>query len=768
MFQRYKLTLIAVCGMFTSAVALSETVSALAEPVNLDHNISNQVLDKAQAFKNAFKGLADGIPKRMYDIDALAESLDYDIDKAIEFVKKEVRYDPYLGVMRGPKGTMISRAGSAWDQALLLSALISAMGGEFLIAEGSLTAEDSRRLIKRTFLPRAEFEEPISLNDIREKFNGVLDEAQLASVIQDWNTLSEGLELQDLAEKISNSLISELERNGIKEPLRNRPSTELVERVMEDYAWVLYRESPSSQWRNLHPAFEGSSPPKLMLKNYVDSKRINEKTHKLRIDLFAEIKDNGKFSEKRIIKTYERPIANLAESQVTVSLSSNTASVDNDSTGDYLVPLINGGMPEGAQALLTNGQILDANDMAKGPSIVATLGGKFANGLGAVGSQGTNKTSLSRVSGVILLVTYVLSDGTYLKQRRRIVDLRDAAVTNINQLIFQSIVDVNVGKDNGAYRLKLSLENLAQFSGLAPYQFAHLNGKLSEERYLQKVQFSGNQTLLYWSDIQEFRDNYLPQRSLNKAGFQKTAFIAMRRVNRPEVKELVNVMDILFNQTRAVELNNNLIQLSPRTVFETGIRQTIAEQAMNLKGMNFKDYVSEATLTSELSINDWANSNDVPKNTKERLLDDFNESQLLMPYKKTNREYRWWKINLDSGNSLGMSRHGGSQVKEYSETFTKSLSAFLNLGTSLGFLKTGYDSCEAGPASERACCHAVNIGLFAAGTVIGNKVQGLHASKWALSIGKLKHWLFIASSSAVEVGINVGLNETASRFSVCK
>ena len=44
------------------------------------------------------------------------------------FVRERIAYEPYLGVQRGPGGTLAASAGSDWDRALLLRALLARAG----------------------------------------------------------------------------------------------------------------------------------------------------------------------------------------------------------------------------------------------------------------------------------------------------------------------------------------------------------------------------------------------------------------------------------------------------------------------------------------------------------------------------------------------------------------------------------------------------------------------------------------------------------------
>ncbi len=78
-------------------------------------------------------------------VDELAFSLDYDLDRIFQFVRDEVAYDAYPGVLRGGRGTIWGLAGNAADQAVLLSELLNAalIDTRFVIGELSTEAATS-------------------------------------------------------------------------------------------------------------------------------------------------------------------------------------------------------------------------------------------------------------------------------------------------------------------------------------------------------------------------------------------------------------------------------------------------------------------------------------------------------------------------------------------------------------------------------------------------------------------------------------------------
>ena len=81
---------------------------------------------------------ADLLPAATWELEALALELAFDLPAMHAFLRDHVAFDPYPGVLRGAQGTLAARAGNAWDQALLLHALVVASDYEARFAFGTL------------------------------------------------------------------------------------------------------------------------------------------------------------------------------------------------------------------------------------------------------------------------------------------------------------------------------------------------------------------------------------------------------------------------------------------------------------------------------------------------------------------------------------------------------------------------------------------------------------------------------------------------------
>jgi hypothetical protein len=80
----------------------------------------------------------DGFPKSFTDLDALAQELPTP-QAAFDYLRDRIAFEPYPGVMKGAKGTLVTRGGNALDRSLLLAAVLTQHGVAVRIAHGRLS-----------------------------------------------------------------------------------------------------------------------------------------------------------------------------------------------------------------------------------------------------------------------------------------------------------------------------------------------------------------------------------------------------------------------------------------------------------------------------------------------------------------------------------------------------------------------------------------------------------------------------------------------------
>lgn len=123
-----------------------------------------KALGDASALLTALDSLEQrvaAIPRGEFDVAARAEELGPDVPRLFAFVRDQVRFEGYSGVLRGARGTLMGQAGNAYDKSLLLGALLVHHGIEVRYVHGRLASDQASALVAQMFasarlsLPRA-------------------------------------------------------------------------------------------------------------------------------------------------------------------------------------------------------------------------------------------------------------------------------------------------------------------------------------------------------------------------------------------------------------------------------------------------------------------------------------------------------------------------------------------------------------------------------------------------------------------------------------
>jgi hypothetical protein len=114
--------------------------------------------EKQQAYKVEVQALQDrlarlhsyldGFPKALTNVDALAQTLATP-QAAFEYVRDHVAFEPYPGVMKGARATLLTHGGNSLDRALLLAAILKQNGVAVKISHGKLTPDQAQKLIQQ-------------------------------------------------------------------------------------------------------------------------------------------------------------------------------------------------------------------------------------------------------------------------------------------------------------------------------------------------------------------------------------------------------------------------------------------------------------------------------------------------------------------------------------------------------------------------------------------------------------------------------------------
>lgn len=247
-----------VCAVLLAMpVPASQAVSQ--ETAQQKYERMRQSLDRAAAALAIVDGAID---RSAFDIDALATKLGSDPEAMFRFVRDEIRYEPYFGVLRGARGTLIGRAGNALDRSLLLAALLGKGGIETRIAFAELPDATAVTLAAR--LGEPDRPRPTAMPDSKAVLKGMGEAlgvplAQLAEKLAQLKAETVDLpgQVQITAAADAAKLDAALPA-GLMQP-QSAPEAAAAAVEAREHYWVQYKDDAGT-WIDLDTALPSSQP----------------------------------------------------------------------------------------------------------------------------------------------------------------------------------------------------------------------------------------------------------------------------------------------------------------------------------------------------------------------------------------------------------------------------------------------------------------------------------------------------------------------------
>lgn len=237
-------------------------------------------------------------------IAAQADSLDYDEERIFRFVADEISYEPYAGMLRGPRATLAGRAGNAADKAALLAALLNAALIDTRFVVGTLDG-DVAAMLASTLVDRDAARARAAGVASRGSSDGAAPDGVLSpevrAIIDRLPEIDEAVTAWASASVDGSvrTIVDALSAAGIPLPSGTAPLPDL-ERTR--HVWV--QSAHGTDWTDLDPTLAGSEAGTIIARPTGDPVAAipDDLRHRVDIDLIAEVIGTNGLEQEALIE----------------------------------------------------------------------------------------------------------------------------------------------------------------------------------------------------------------------------------------------------------------------------------------------------------------------------------------------------------------------------------------------------------------------------------------------------------------------------------
>ena len=267
---------------------------------------SSDDLDRVDESIRLIGEMRSAIDRSQFDLEALLDQLDYDAATIVEFATDQIQFEQYPGLLRGPLGTLVSRAGNALDQSVFAARLLNDAGFDARIVRGTLSDEQAQALlqslVREPHLPDVGDEKRLqkSLLGLRSLF--------ASDTAGPGDEPPSRIEIRETTSRHERFLLETLRRAAIE--LTPRRDQSLVDET-RDYFWIEYREG-AGKWIQAHPAFPSdvAQPSNVAVKQHLADGVPEGLQQRIRIAAFVRRKFGDDVYVDPVMAPWERPAAN--------------------------------------------------------------------------------------------------------------------------------------------------------------------------------------------------------------------------------------------------------------------------------------------------------------------------------------------------------------------------------------------------------------------------------------------------------------------------
>lgn len=702
------------------------------------------------------------------DVDELALALDGDAAALVDWVRTNIAFEQYPGLLRGTRGTLIGRAGNALDTAFLLAHLLDSAGYEARIVHSTLPEAAARTLVAQMMAPQS-------------PATAIGDETALTALLVELGQafgLSESESKADLTAALAPDATADpalaaaqqdaafiqttLADAGVT--LGDATALDAVITEATDYFWVQYRLSAGAPWRAAQPAFKDPAlaPKRLPVIETFFEEVPPALLHRIRIQVTLEQKVDDQLATAVIMPPWEQPVAALVGQPLIyrnspVSLQNPAELLDLTAALAKPVtfaPSFNNELVLDGLGFDLNGATYDLALMGADTLGVTQMGQTINNSLeDAIGALGeTDNSSTATPSDFITLTgewieyTLIAPGGVERTFRRTILDRigaenRAAGIVAIAPgeelpaaaapLLTQQTILVMPGTYSKAYVVQRFLHQLQTSLDLVDYlrkQMPFTNQPVLPPLKLLTASTSFDDVVLNTLFAQ------MPAAEPDTLSYRAEPYLVVLEdgvvLNRPQPTGFLRV-DVINNTRRSFTITDDQLQIAPDLNILAGAWETHAEQSpfAAVQGRRFSTLTAfmaagEANVpTKVITPADPAalDALTLPAASQQAIAQDLEMGYVVLVPETiaSGAATGWWRVNPLTGETLGLAGDGrGVETVEYS--FLAALKENLILGAPSTL--AGFAMCMAGASGGAGCCAADAAVSYGAGAALGAAV----------------------------------------------
>lgn len=684
----------------------------------------------------------DALDQTRFDPDELLFELAFDAGEITGFVSAEIAYQPYAGLLRGIRGTLQSRAGNSLDQSVLLAYLLKSAGYQARVVRGSLSGEEAALLLAGTAAANAPADFTKVARVAEQQFG---DLSALTAGPVDMAATDTAGRARD-AEAV---LMETLSGAGVQLP-KGAPLAPL-----QHYFWVEWRRGAGRDWQAVHPAMS-DVPATAEVEEYFAEEVPERYQHTVTFSAHIRRRIGNDFETVRLMDDWTRPAANLHG--VSLRFHNMPAGLQpgegrellqDPRANRILIPLFNGAAAPGAVGFDLRGRPVDSMVAGQGEGgaagLFAELGEQLDEAAGVIRNP-DDPGSAFGLDAMWLEWTLTAPDGTRRTQRRYLHGPGqggpDEPLPSVLPLLTEYTYVINVGSLTEDYLvdryLATAVDSTGMLQALAARLLAEPDGdSLPAESLPENFAAFGLYPLMD-------RNPLAPPQTVAVRG--EPAIIGVRSGLRDERTGFVGV-DVVFNRMLHVAGNGSSGQQhDPRAALGRGVWETALERLPNrVRDQNagfdvFKVFAAAAEQGVPLRVLEPATAiaDSISPDPRERALlqRDLSDGHVVVVPARRPAGLPltgWWRIDPDSGTTLGMTGDGhGAETIEY-------ITQLVNIPlTFIGVVVAVYDlgQCQEAGDLEQMCClvekHLDNVGGLGFGGVLGASLGGAAAATYGV------------------------------------